>query len=319
MAQPSNDWKQDVLPLSILILTLVAAECTIGIIASGIIMAVNAVSWIQKKALSITTRILLLLSVSRIGLQSIMLIEMTSSIFNVSFYNSVLHGVSHVSFVFLNNCSLWFAALLSFFHFVKIANFSCPLFFKLRWRISELMPWLLWLSVFISFSSSMGFGKHKYTVYNNSSLSANICNFTMKLYIIETKVVNVSFVFILGILPPLTMFIVTATLLIFSLRRHTLRMRNSATGSRNPRIEAHIQAIKETSCFLFLYILNAAALFLSTSDIVDDSLFWSIVLRVILPVYPAAHSVLLIQSNPGLRRTRKQLQAQFYLYLQNRF
>ena len=143
MAEPSIYWKQGVLSLSILILTLVANECTIGIIASGIVTAVNAVSWIQKKAVSITTRILLLLSVSRIGLQSILLIEMTSSIFNDSFYNSVLYVVLNVSFVFLNYCSLWFAALLSFFHFVKIANFSYLLFFKLKRRISELMPWLL--------------------------------------------------------------------------------------------------------------------------------------------------------------------------------
>ncbi|XP_052028807.1 taste receptor type 2 member 39 [Apodemus sylvaticus] len=312
MAEPRNYWKQDMLSLSILILTLVATECTIGIIASGIIMAVNAVSWIQKKAVSITARILLLLSVSRIGLQSIILIETTSSIFNDSFYNSVLYRVLNVNFVFLNYCSLWFAALLSLFHFVKVANFSYPLFFKLKWRISELMPWLLGLSVFISFSSSMFFSNPMYTVYNNSSLSINTCNFTMKPYSTETNVVNVSFLFSLGILPPLTMFIATATLLIFSLRRHTLNMRNSSTASKNALTEAHMQAIKETSCFLFLYILNAAVLFLSTSNIFHASLFWSIVLRIILPVYPAGHSVLLIQSNPGLRRTWKQLQAQFH-------
>lgn len=319
MAQPSNYWKQDLLPLSILILTLVATECTIGIIASGIITVVNAVSWVQKRAVSITTRILLLLSVSRIGLQSIILIEMTSSIFNFSSYNSVLYRVSRVSFVFLNYCSLWFAALLSFFHFVKIANFSYPLFFKLKWRISELMPWLLWLSVFISFSSSMFFCNHKHTVYNNISLSSNICNFTMELYVAEANVVNVAFLFSFGILPPLTMFIATATLLIFSLRRHTLHMRNGDADSRNPRVEAHKQAIKETSCFLFLYILYAAVLFLSTSNIADASLFWSSVLRISLPVYPAGHSVLLIQSNPGLKRTWKQLLSQIHLHLQSRY
>ncbi|XP_034375576.1 taste receptor type 2 member 39-like [Arvicanthis niloticus] len=319
MAHPSNYWKQDVLPLSILILTLVATECTVGIIASGIIMTLNVVSWVQKKASSVTTRILILLSVSRIGLQSIMLIEMISSIFNVFLENSVLYRVSNVSFVFLNYCSLWFAALLSFFHFVKIANFSYPLFFKLKWRISGLMPWLLWLSVFISFSSSMFFWNHKYTVYNNSSLSVNTCNFTRKLYFTETIVVNVMCLFSFGILPPLTVFIAAATLLIFSLRRHIVRIKNSATGSRNPHIEAHMQAVKETSCFSFLYILNAAALFLSTFNIVSTSLFWSIVLRIILPVYPAGHSILLIQSNPGLRRTWKQLQSQIHLYLQSRF
>ncbi|XP_051007485.1 taste receptor type 2 member 39-like [Acomys russatus] len=319
MAQSRNYWKQDSLPLSILIFTVVATECTIGIIANGIIMTVNAVSWVQKKAVSINARILLLLSVTRIGLQSIVLIEMTFCILSVSFYNSVFYDISKVIFVFLNYCTLWFAALLSFFHLVKIANFSYPLFLKLKWRISTLMPWLLRLSVFISFTFTMFFCKNTYTVYSNSSRSFTIYNFTTKFYYVETKVVSMAFLFSLGILPPLIMFTTAATLLIVSLNRHTLNMRNCATGYGNPSREAHMQAIKETSCFLFLYISNAAALFLSVSNIVNVSLLWSIVIRIVLPAYPAGHSVLLILNNPGLRRTWKQFQSQIHQYLQNRF
>lgn len=319
MAQASNYREHYVPPFAILILTVIATECIIGIIANGIIMAVNMVSWVQKKAISINTRILLLLSISRIGFQSIMLVETTFSTFKGFFYNTVSCIIFRVSFVFFNYCGLWFAALLSFFHFVKIANFSYPLFLKLKWRISELMPWLLWLSVFISFSSSMFFCKDTYIVYNNNSISFNISNLTLKWYRVEINVVSVAFLFSLGILPPLIMDIAAATLLIFSLRKHTLHMRNSVTGSRDLGTESHMRAIKETSCFLLLYISNAAALFVYMSNIVNNSFFWSILLRIILPSYPAGHSVLLIQNNPGLRRAWKPLQSQMHLYLQSRF
>ncbi|XP_075810019.1 taste receptor type 2 member 39-like [Microtus pennsylvanicus] len=317
MAQSSDYWIYEVPPFAILILTVVATECLVGIVANGIVMAVNVVPWVQKKAVSINTRILLLLSIFRIGFQSIILVETTFFIFKDSFYDSVSYCFSKVSFVFLNYCDLWFTALLSFFHCVKIANFSYRLFLKLKWRISGLMPWLLCLSVFISLSFSVFFCKDTYIVYNNNSQSSNIFNLTM--YMIETNVVNVASLLSLGILPPLIMSTAATTLLIFSLRRHTLHMRNSATGSRDPSRESHMRAIKETSCFLILYISNAAVLFVYMSNVVNASFFWSVALKIVLPSYPAGHSILLIQNNPGLRRAWKQLQSQIHLYLQSRF
>lgn len=319
MAQSSDYWIYKVPPFAILILTVVATECLIGIIANGIVMAVNVVPWVQKKAVTINTKILLLLSVSRIGFQSIILVETTFFIFKDSFYDSVSYCFSKVSFAFLNYCDLWFTALLSFFYFVKIANFSYRLFLKLKWRISGLMPWLLWLSVFISLGFSMFFCKDTYTVYNNNSRSFNIFNFTANVSKVETNVVYVVSLFSLGILPPLIVSTAATTLLIFSLRRHTLHMRHSATGSRDPSRESHMRAIKETSCFLLLYISNAAALLVYMSNVVNASFFWNVALEIALPSYSAGHSVLLIQNNPGLRRAWKQLQSQVHLYLLSRF
>ncbi|CAH7469787.1 Tas2r139 [Phodopus roborovskii] len=176
------------------------------------------------------------------------------------------------------------------------------------------MPWLPWLSVFISFSSSMFFCKDTYTVYNNS-LSFSFFNNTLEVYFIETNVVSVAFIFSLGILPPLIISTGATTLLIFSLRRHTLHMRKQATGSRDPSRESHMRAIRETSCFLFLYISNAAAMFV----LLNANFSCNVVLKIILPCYPAAHSVSLIQNNPGLRRAWKQRPSQIHLYLQSRF
>lgn len=302
----------------ILLLIIIGTECIIGIIANGFIVVINAAIWIQDKAISTSGRILFFLSTSRITLQSFMMLEMifsSTSSYYYHYYEDTVYDIFRVSFTFFNYCSLWFSAWLSFFYFVKIANFSCPLFLKLKWRISGLMPWLLWLSVLFSLTSSILLGKDIYTKYCNNSFSISSSNFTKKLYFTETNVVNLAFFYNLGILIPLILFILAATLLIVSLKKHTLNMENNANSSWDSRIEAHIRAIKETTYILFLYIFNAVALFLFASNIFANNSFWNILFEIIMAAYPAGDSVLLICDNPGLRRTWKQLYLQIHRYL----
>ncbi|XP_076709173.1 LOW QUALITY PROTEIN: taste receptor type 2 member 39 [Callospermophilus lateralis] len=321
MAEPCNSPENELsLFAFVLIFTIIGAECMIGIFANGFIMAINAAAWVQKKAVSTSGRILLFLSISRIALQSFMMLEVILSTTSPIFLNKdVLYDSFKVSFMFLNYCSLWFAAWLSFFYFVKIANFSHPLFLKLKWRISGRIPWLLWLSLFISFISSMLFCKDIYPVYCNNSFTVPFSNSTKKVYFTETNVLNLAFFFNLGILIPLIIFIVTATLLIVSLKRHTLHMKSCATGSSDPSMEAHMGAIKATSYFLILYIFNAIALFLYVSNTFDASSPWNILFKIIMAVYPAGHSMLLIQDNPGLRRAWSSFALKFIFTPKRRF
>nr|ANV21051.1 bitter taste receptor T2R39 [Vulpes zerda] len=299
----------------LLILTIVGTEYIVGIIANGFIMAINVAEWIKNKTVSTSGRVLFFLSASRIALQSFTMLEITFSSTSPRFYNEdVMYDTFKVSFMFLNHCSLWFAAWLSFFYFVKIADFSHPLFLKLKWRISRLMPWLLWFSVFISLGYSMLLSNDIYTVYcNNSSIPSS--NSTKKKYLTKTNVVNLVLLYNLGIFIPLIMFILSATLLIISLKRHTLHMESNATGCRDPSMEAHIGAIRVTSYFLILYIFNSVALFLCMSNIFDINSSWNILCKFIMAAYPAGHSILLIQDNPGLGRAWKRLQPQVHFYL----
>uniref|UniRef100_A0A8C3VYQ6 Taste receptor type 2 n=1 Tax=Catagonus wagneri TaxID=51154 RepID=A0A8C3VYQ6_9CETA len=291
----------------ILILTMIGTECIIGIIANGFIAAINTAEWIQDKEISTSGKILLFLSVSRIALQSFMMLEITFSSTSPSFYNrDAVYDEFKGSFMFLNYCSLWFAAWLSFFYFVKITNFSYPLFLKLKRRISGLMPWFLWLSVFISLGHS-GFFKNVYTVHCNNSLAIPSFNSTKKNYFTKTNVIDLVILFNMGIIIPLIMFILAATLLIISLKRHTAHMESNTTGSRDPSMDAHMGAIKAISYFLILYIFNSVALFLYMSNIFDITSFWNILCKIILATYPAGHSILLIRDNPGLRRSWKRL------------
>ncbi|KAM9216342.1 LOW QUALITY PROTEIN: taste receptor type 2 member 39-like [Dugong dugon] len=297
------------------IFTILGTNCIIGIIANGFIMAVNAAEWVRNKAVSASGRILFFLSTSRIALQSFVLLELVlaqpSSIYN----QDVVYDTFKVSFIFLSYCSLWFAAWLSFSYFVKIADFSYPLFLKLKWGLSRWMSWILWLSVFISLRFSMLFIKGIFTVYCSKSFSIPSSNSTEKKYFTKTSVINMIFLYNLGICLPLSEFILAASLLITSLNRHAMSMESNATGSRDPSMQAHMGAIKAISYFLILYNFNAVALLLYMANIFDIISPWNILCRVIMAGYPAGLSVLLISDNPGLRRAWKQLQHRVHLYL----
>ena len=218
-------------------------------------------------------------------------------------------------FMFLNHCSLWFAAWLSVFYFVKVADFSYPLFLKLKWRISGLMPWLLQLSVFVSLGQSVLFFQNNYTMNCNNLFSLPSFNSTKKKSFAEATVINLFLFLNLGIFIPLIIFMLAATLLIISLKRHIFHMKSNATGCRDPSMEAHLGAIRAISYFLIFYILNAVALFLSISNIFAANSSWNILCKIIMAAYPAGHSVLLILGNPGLKRGWKWFQHQVRLYL----
>nr|XP_012422886.1 PREDICTED: taste receptor type 2 member 40 [Odobenus rosmarus divergens] len=280
-----------------IVLTLVASgiECI-----NGFIMAIHGAEWARGKRLPVSDCILMMLSFSRLLLQIWMMLENTYSLLFWVTYNQ--------NTVFTLYFNLWLAAWLKILYCLRIANFAHPLFFLMKRKITGLMPWLLGLSLFIFLCFSFPFSTNIFNVYVNNSIPIPCSNTTEK-YFSET---NLVLLYNLGIFIPLIMFILSATLLIISLKRHTLHMESNAPGSS---MEAHMGAIKATSCFLVLYIFNAVALFISMSNIFDVNSSWNIVCKIVTAAYPAGHSELLILGNPGLRRAWKRFQHHVHLHL----
>ncbi|XP_006887312.1 PREDICTED: taste receptor type 2 member 39-like [Elephantulus edwardii] len=298
----------------IFVVIIIGLECIIGITTNGFIVAASVAQWVQNKVVHLSGRILIFLSLSRIALQSIMMLDIIlSSIFPQFYMQDVVYDAFKISFMFLNYCSLWFAAWLSFFYFVKISDFSHPLFLKLKWKIPRWMPWLLWLSVFKSLGFSVFFCTDIYAI-SCSNTSVPCFNSTEKDFVEASMIILVLF-YNLGILFPLSMFILAATLLIISLRRHTLHMQGQASGSRDPSTQAHRKAIASISYFLILYVFNAFSLFLYTYNITDTHSVRTILCKIIMAAYPAGHSILQILDNSSLRRSWKQFLHRAHLHL----
>ncbi|KAM9216340.1 LOW QUALITY PROTEIN: taste receptor type 2 member 39-like [Dugong dugon] len=316
MAKSCNYQENKLSVLLFFIFTITGTEGLIGIIVNGFILAVNAAE-VRNKEVPTSGKILFFPSISRIALQSIMMIGITlSSVFPCFYNQDVVYGTLKLSYIVLNYYNLSFAAWFSFFCLVKFAGFSNPFFLKLKWRISRWMPWLLWLSVFTSMGYSVLFIKGIFTVCCSNPFSIPSSNSTEKKYFAMTNMVSLVLLYDLGIFLSLFMFTLAASLLIASLERHALHMESNAWGSRDSSMQAHMGAIKAISYFLLLYIFNAVATFLHMPNIFDTNSPWNILCRVIMEAYLSGHSVLLILDNPGLKRACKQLQHRVHFYLE---
>ncbi|XP_068959154.1 taste receptor type 2 member 7-like [Petaurus breviceps papuanus] len=267
-------------------MTLATSEFLLGILVNGFIVLVNCIDWIKRKKLLPGDLILVNLAISRIGLSCAITwngyliptsIELPTNVKRIDIFLILTH-----------TSNIWFATILNIFYFLKITNFSNPLFLWMKWRIDRMVFMLLWGPVLIYFS--IGFPMTERISYYYGRLFSGGKERNVSEDVQVSKSILLMFQVLTGLLTltPFILSIISFSLLILSLGRHIRQMQLNATGSRDPSTEAHVRAMKAMSSFIVFFSLYYVAFYASYMPGENNKLTSMLSMSIML-LYPFGH------------------------------
>ncbi|XP_006861318.1 PREDICTED: taste receptor type 2 member 4-like [Chrysochloris asiatica] len=278
----------------------------VGLIVSLFIAVVNYKTWLARRSLSSSDKILSSLAVSRFLMLGLFLLNMTFFLIDLNVERSVsLSTFFLLSWMFLDSCNLWFVTLLNTLYCVKIANFQHSVFLLLKRHLSPKIPRLLLACVLTPALTTL--------LYIVLRQTLSLPDFGTKrrngtVFDINTDILSLMVSFFLSSFPQFILNVTSASLLINSLQRHIQKMQRNATGFWNPQMEAHMGAMKLMIYFLVLYIPYSVSVLINYLPAsVGTDLNTKAVCVLIYNVYFPGHSVLLILTHLRLKTKAKQI------------
>ncbi|EHH52566.1 hypothetical protein EGM_13026 [Macaca fascicularis] len=276
----------------------------VGIIMSLFITVVNYKTWVKSHRISSSERILFSLGITRFFMLGLFLVNTIYFVSSNKERSVYLSAFFVLCFMFLDSSSLWFVTLLNSLYCVKITNFQHSVFLLLKRNISPKIPRLLPACVLISaFTTCLYITLSQASPFPELVTKRNNTSFNISegiLSLVVSFVLSSSLQFIINV--------TSASLLIYSLRRHIRKMQKNATGFWNPQTEAHVGAMKLMIYFLILYIPYSVATlvqylpFYAGMDMGTKS-----ICLIFATLYSPGHSVLIIITHPKLKTTAKKI------------
>ncbi|KAG3292388.1 hypothetical protein H1C71_013691 [Ictidomys tridecemlineatus] len=276
-------------------------EFTIGVLGNGFITVVNCVDWVKRRKISSVDQILTALALSRIGQLLFPLVyALIYALHPGVFMSRKMLKIIIIPGAMTNHFSIWLAASLSIFYFLKIANFSNSLFLYLKRRVKKVVSVTLLVSLNFLFlnivlmNTQVGVWIDVYK--GNLSFSSSLDKFAQFSH-------TFSFINVMFMVIPFTLSLMTALLLIFSLWRHLKRMQHSAKGSRDASTVAHVKALQSVITFLLLYVIFFLSLLVEVCNpMFPDKYIVALIIWSIAVTFPSGHSFILILGNNKLKR-----------------
>ncbi|XP_066468745.1 taste receptor type 2 member 7-like [Tiliqua scincoides] len=290
-------------PLGIILLIIFGIVSIAALLANGFIIVVNSHSWLKSRKFVPCDLLLTSLGIFRFLMQCFVLsgqfIYVSSP---MDYMCSYAWKIDALAWMYFNMANGLGTTCLTVFYCMKVTTFSHPLFFWLKSRIDRLVPHMLVMSIlaFVLFSISpvVGFWR----VESSCSLARNLTANTSHSEALEGS--------LYGILNPLqfsfsaisfSISLTASIFLIVSLWRHTRNLKNSGIHTKDFSTQAHIEVIKQLMFFLFFYILYFVTMIIAMTNILIYGKVERLVSDIVFSLYPSAHSIILIRTNPKLK------------------
>ncbi|XP_004626120.1 taste receptor type 2 member 13-like [Octodon degus] len=277
---------------------IIVVQFIIGNLSNGFIVLINFIVWVNKRKLSSVDQILMLLAISRIGLIWEILVSWFQSAYLFPQQQQLLE-FSVYSWILLNHFSLWLATVLSIFYLLKIASFSSPIFLYLKWRVKKVILIILLGSLVLLFLNGMQISI-KFEDWKHGYERNTTWNFTARENIMVAKLIL--FNMTMFSLTPYILTLIFSLLLISSLWKHLQKMKLNSKQHRDPKTEAHINALKIVVSFLLLYTSYFLSLLVSWLSYIHNIELIQLFSATTGLIYPSSHSLVLILGNSKLRQ-----------------
>ncbi|XP_069582968.1 taste receptor type 2 member 1-like [Ranitomeya imitator] len=282
-------------PEILLLVSISSLVVVIGLLLNGFIVAVNLFRWMKYQTLQTIDVLLTSLGLVRLALLIVCVEEIIFYVSGWSFLQIYDTNCEQMAFMCIDFCSLWWGSLLSVFYCVKITNYGNRLFIRLKTNISKLVPWMLLISLVISFLSSLPHRWNTFIIqHHNGTIHKN-----------RTQEINVNLFIILfaGSIIPFLIFCFSIYLIIASLLRHTRNMSSQDSGFRDSQRDIHIGVIRNMVSFLVFYIIHAVA-YINIPIFLQFRIYtFNIFCFICISAYPSLHSISLIIGNKELKKS----------------
>ncbi|XP_051471027.1 taste receptor type 2 member 9-like [Apus apus] len=294
--------KYNVTTFNVLATAILSLQTFAGMWINAFMVSVLCIAWVRKKSSNSNEKILLFLGCCRFGYFCMTWVNsFVQNIYPMCFHVKYLPHIISVILIFFICSSLWVSAFLSVFYCIKITNFQHSFFIYLKVKIDRIVPWVLLGSVLLSLSFGVLMSENI-----DEALCDNInCTTTGNVWKqnISLQQQFLPFYFLSGFAYAIafTAVISSALLLLFSLWRHKHKMQMKSL--KNVSMDAHIKAMKYILSFLFLYSINFICLVLTMSYEPEKPNVENFLITIFSQALPAAHSLILIFSNPKLEKT----------------
>ncbi|KAL8202707.1 UNVERIFIED_CONTAM: hypothetical protein K2H54_022921 [Gekko kuhli] len=306
-------------PLGVFLLVIFGIESIVSLLGNGFVLAVCGHSWLRSKKMLPSDFLLTTLSLSRFLLQWT---SMSSQFVLLSSPEKYVYSEEEQAFSFtwdyLNAASLWCATWLNVFYCVKVTSFNHPLFSWLKLRIGVLVPRLLGISlltfIICSIPSFMRYSEDEKCHDFTGNLSEN----TSKREAYGTKcVMFLNTLQISSTAISVSVCLTASLVLLLSLWRHTRNLKKGGLSTKDFSTQAHLRVMKPLLLSLFFFILHFAAMILALTDVFKYGMLERLICEIFLFLYgklerliceiflssyPSAHSIILIFTNPRLRK-----------------
>ncbi|XP_074121014.1 taste receptor type 2 member 7-like [Sminthopsis crassicaudata] len=284
-------------------LTVITGEFLLGFLVNGFIALVNCIDWVKSKKFSSSDLILVSLAISRMGLVCVIIWNSYLIVHSIEILITDYVRIIHIFLILSHNSNIWFATILSIFYFLKITNFSNSFFLWMKSRIDRMIFILLWGPLILSFSISFPTMERMHYHYNNILNRGKERNVSQEVQVSKRTFLMFQILLSLLSLIPFTISMISFSLLILSLWRHTRQMQLNATGSRDPSTEAHIRAVKAVVSFLIFFLLYYLGFFFTYMISLQEknNITFMISMSIML-INPFGHSLILILWNNKLRK-----------------